>query len=183
MDLCRTWQIGLVTPLVAATLGAIYGLAGRAAEAFPLVAEALDGFRRRQAHTRPAFILLCAGIAHLSAGRINEAGSYAREALALGRRLGARGSEAHALHLAGDVASAGGAGDAEASYREGLALAGALGMRPLVAHCHLGLGRLARRARTQVETHEHLKAAAAMFREMGMASWAEQAEAALEERR
>jgi class 3 adenylate cyclase len=183
MDLCRTWQIGLVTPLVAATLGAIYGLAGRAAEAFPLVAEALDGFRRRQAHTRPAFILLCAGIAHLSAGRIDEAGSYAREALALGRRLGARGSEAHALHLAGDVASAGGAGDAEASYREGLALAGALGMRPLVAHCHLGLGRLARRARTQVETHEHLKAAAAMFREMGMASWAEQAEAALEERR
>jgi len=69
----------------------------------------------------------------------------AEEALALARRLGARASEAHALCLAGDVASTGGANDAEGYYREALVLAGELGMRPLVAHCHLGLGRLYRR--------------------------------------
>jgi hypothetical protein len=41
----------------------------------------------------------------LSAGRIDEARSHTREALALTRRLRARGSEAHALCLTGDVAS------------------------------------------------------------------------------
>ena len=34
---------------------------------------------------------------------------------------------------------------AEGHYREALALATELGMRPLVAHCHLGLGKLYRR--------------------------------------
>ena len=37
-------------------------------------------------------------------------------------RLGARGSEAHALCLAGDIASTAGADDAEGSYREALTL-------------------------------------------------------------
>jgi hypothetical protein len=32
--------------------------------------------------------------------------------------------------------------DAEGYYREALALAVELGMRPFVAHCHLGLGKL-----------------------------------------
>jgi len=50
------------------------------------------------------------------------------------------GSEAHALCLAGDVASTGEGEDAPGHFREALALADGLGMRPLVAHCHLGLG-------------------------------------------
>ena len=148
LDLCRTWQFVVGIPLVAATLGAAYALAGRADEALPLVAGAVEEFRSRQNHTRPALILLCAGTTYLSAGRIDEAASHAREALALTRRLGARASEAHALCLAGDVASTGGAEDAEGYYREALALADELGMRPLAAHCHLGLGKLYRRTGT-----------------------------------
>jgi hypothetical protein len=81
--------------------------------------------------------------------------------------------------LAGDVAWAGGAEDAEGYYREALALADTLGMRPLVAHCHLGLGKLYQRAGDSVKTEEHLRTAATMYREMGMAFWLEQAEAAL----
>src|SRR5207249_4046795 len=131
LDLCRTWQIVGGTPIVAATLGAAYALAGRADEALPLVAGAVEEGRSRQIHNRPpAFILLCAGMTYLSAGRIDGATSHAREALALTRRLGARGSEAHALCLAGDVASTSGAEDAEGHYREALALADELGMRP-----------------------------------------------------
>ena len=92
LDLCRTWQFVVGTPLVAATLGAAYALAGRADEALPLVAGAVEEFRRRQPFTHgPALILLCAGMTYLSAGRIDEAASHAREALALTRRLGARG--------------------------------------------------------------------------------------------
>jgi tetratricopeptide (TPR) repeat protein len=147
LELCRTLQFVVGTPLLAATLGAAYALAGRAHEALPLVAGAVEEFRRRQHHGWPALVLLCAGMASLWAGQIDEAASHAREALALTRRLGARGSEAHALCLAGDVASAGGADLADEHYRQALALATELGMRPLVAHCHLGLGALRSRWR------------------------------------
>jgi len=176
LDLCRTWQNGVATPVFAATLGAAYALAGRADEALPLVAGAVEEFRRRKIHTRPAFILLCAGTTYLSAGRIDEAASHAREALALTRRLGARGSEAEALCLAGDVASTGGAEDAPAYYHEALALAEALGMRPLVAHCHLGLGKLYGRTGKREQAQEHLATATTMYREMGMTYWLEKAE-------
>ena len=69
------------TPVVAATLGAAYALAGRADEALPLVAGAVEEFRGRQIHIWPALILLCAGMTYLPAGRIDEAASHAREAL------------------------------------------------------------------------------------------------------
>jgi len=56
-------------------------------------------------------------------------------------------------------------------------LAGELGMRPLVAHCHLGLGRLYRRTGDGAKVHEHLTTATTMYREMGMNFWLEKAEA------
>jgi tetratricopeptide (TPR) repeat protein len=179
LDLCRTWQFVVGTPLLAATLGAAYALAGRMDEALPLIAGAVEEFRRRPLHNRSALILLCAGTSYLWAGRIDEAASHAREALALTHRLGARGSEAHALCLTGDVASTSGAEDAEGDYREALALATDLGMRPLVAHCHLGLGKLYRRMEDRAKAQEHLGTAATMYREMGMTLWREQAETEL----
>jgi tetratricopeptide (TPR) repeat protein len=179
LDVCRTWQIVVGRAAVAAALGAAYALAGRADEGLPLVASAVEEFRSRQTHTWPALILLCAGMTYLSAGRIDEAASYAREALALTRRLGARASAAHALCLAGDVASAGGSGDAEAYYREALALAQDLGMRPLVAHCHLGLGKLYRRIGDRQQAEEDLTTATTMYREMDMRFWLDQAETEL----
>jgi class 3 adenylate cyclase/tetratricopeptide (TPR) repeat protein len=174
-DLCRTWQIAVERPLVGATLGVAYALAGRADEALPLVAGAVEAFRSRQRHNRPALIPLCAGTTCLSAGRIDEAASYAGEAVALTRRLGARGSEAHALCLAGDVASTGGAEDAEGFYRAALALADELGMRPLVAHCHLGLGKLYERTDKREPAREHFTIATEMYREMDMLFWLERA--------
>ena len=179
LDFSRTWQFVIYTPLRAAALGAAYVLAGRAEEALPLVAGAVEEFHGQRYDTRPAFIPLCAGMAYLAAGRIDEARRHAREALAISRRLGARGSEAHALCLAGDVASAGGE-DAEGYYRDALALATELGMRPLVAHCHLGLGKLYRRTGDQAKAEEYLTTATTMYREMGMDFWLEKAEAALE---
>src|SRR5438132_51013 len=65
----------------------------------------------------------------------------------------------------------------EAHYHEALALAEPRGMRPLVAHCHLGLGKLYRRMGKREQGHEHLAAATTMYREMDMRFWLEQAEA------
>jgi tetratricopeptide (TPR) repeat protein len=151
--------------------------ADRLDEALSLVERTVEEFRARTLYRRPGLVFLFAGMTYLRAGRIDEASDLAREALELTRRLGARGNEAHTLCLSGDIASTGGAEDAEGYYREALALADELGMRPLVARCRLGLGRLRRRAGTAQEAHEHLATAATMFREMGMRYWLEQAEA------
>ena len=86
-------------------------------------------------------------------------GAVGRACLLLGRldeaqRLGDRAVEsswhqpgftAHALYLLGDIATHPDRFDSEsgvAHYREALALAQLHRMRPLVAHCHLGLGKL-----------------------------------------
>jgi hypothetical protein len=49
-------------------------------------------------------------------------------------------------------------------------------MRPLVAHCHFGLGRLYRRMSTRETAEEHFTTATTMYREMDMQFWLEQAD-------
>jgi hypothetical protein len=51
-------------------------------------------------------------------------------------------------------------------------------MRPLVAHCHLGLGKLYRRSGRR-EAEEHLRTAVTMYGEMDMRFWLEPAQAEL----
>jgi hypothetical protein len=56
-------------------------------------------------------------------------------------------------------------------------------MRPLIAHCHLGLGKLDRRAGQREQAQEHFTTATTMYRDMDMRFWLEQADAALAELR
>jgi hypothetical protein len=67
-------------------------------------------------------------------------------------------------------------GSAEQHLYRALALGTELGMRPLVAHCHLGLGKLYRRTGKRKQAQEHLTAAMTMYREMGMTCWLQKAE-------
>jgi tetratricopeptide (TPR) repeat protein len=128
---------------VAAGLGYAYALQGHLAEGHALLEEAIGIGISTGA-------LLNHSVAWLSevcrlARRGEEAGQHARQALDLARKQKERGNEALALHQLGAVyahADPPDAAQAEAHYQQALALAEALGMRPLVAHCHLGLGRL-----------------------------------------
>jgi hypothetical protein len=56
-------------------------------------------------------------------------------------------------------------------------------MRPLQAHCHLGLGNLFRTTGKRDNAQEHIATATTMYREMGMQFWLEQAEAGAERRK
>ena len=92
------------------------------------------------------------------------------------------GREAWAWRLLGEIAAQTdppGVQEAETTYQEALTRASDLGMRPLVAHCHLGLGKLYRRTGDQTKAQEHLTTAATMYREMGMTFWLEKADAEL----
>lgn len=135
----------------------------------------------------------------LAAGRIlaNIASFYcslARACLLLGRcdearRLGNRALElcpsqpgfaAHALLLLGDVAARPDQFDAalsETHYREALAIAEGLGMRPIMAHCHFGLGKVYLRTGKPDQARDHLAVATTMYRDMEMRYWLAQVEA------
>jgi tetratricopeptide (TPR) repeat protein len=120
----------------------------------------------------------------LLAGREADARAAAQRALGLARQHKERGHEAYALRLLGEIAARADPldiGKAENHYRQALALAEELGMRPLMAHCHVGLGKLYRRIGSRQQAEEHLTTAAAMMREMKMGMWLENAEAELEE--
>jgi hypothetical protein len=49
-------------------------------------------------------------------------------------------------------------------------------MRPLVADCYFGLGKLYRHTGKREQAVEHITAATTMYREMDMRCWREQAE-------
>ena len=55
------------------------------------------------------------------------------------------------------------------------------GHRALIAHCHLGLGKLYRRTGKREQVREHLTTATTMYREMGMTYWLEQADREMKE--
>ncbi len=89
-------------------------------------------------------------------------------------------SDAHVLHLQGEIAAHPHRWHPEAAedcYRRALAVAAGCGLRPLVAHCHLGLGRLYRRTGQRLQAQEHMITATMMYREMDMRFWLEKAEA------
>jgi tetratricopeptide (TPR) repeat protein len=180
LDLCRTSEFHALMPATASSLAFALARDGRAAEALAL-AEELAGMRAsRRLHAEETLVSL--GAAYLLADRADAARAWAHEALEESRRRGARACEARAVHLIGEIASLGdqaGAGEAEGRYREALALASELGMRPLVAHCHLGLGKLSRQAGHPEQAKADVTAAATMYREMDMRFWLEKAEAVL----
>ena len=81
------------------------------------------------------------------------------------------GFAAYALLLQGDIAASSQGFDAERGetcYRAALALAEPRGMRPLIARCHLGLGRLHRRLGRRGQADRFLETVMAMHRGMEM---------------
>jgi tetratricopeptide (TPR) repeat protein len=138
------------------------------------VLQSTKGVVHRRAH-------VWLGRANFLLGRLDEAQSLGEE---VARSLRSAGFAAYAGHLLGDIATHPDRFDAEtgeAHYRKALALAEPRGMRPLVAHCHLGLGRLYRRTEKNQQALEHLTTATKMYREMGMTYWPENVEREIEE--
>jgi len=120
--------------------------------------------------------------AYLLAGRMQEAAQLARRALALARAHKERGHEAWAMRLLGEIAAHQDSPEIEPTkhhYRQALALAEELGMRPLVAHCHLGLGTLYAKTGQREQARAELSAAIEMYRAMDMTFWLPPAEVAL----
>jgi class 3 adenylate cyclase/tetratricopeptide (TPR) repeat protein len=185
LALCRGMEIRFALPFVAGSLGSAHLWSGRAADAVPLLEEAVEGQSAKRIRFLYSLFITFRAEAYLVLGRGAEAHEQAEQAVALARAHQERGWEAWGLKLLGDVyahepADAERAGGA---YRQALALATELGMRPLVGHCHLGVGKLRARTGNREQAQEHLSAAATLYREMDMRFWLGQAELAMTELR
>jgi tetratricopeptide (TPR) repeat protein len=181
LALCRNADLPLAFPAVASYLGMAYAQAGRMEEALPLLEQAQQQGASIQLGDRQTLRMLLLGTGYLHAGRLQDALPLAQEAIALARERQERGVEGYALHLLGALAACGTSPYvtlAAAYYQQALTLAAELGMRPLMAHCHLGLGRVYAQMAQREQTYAELSAAMALYQTMDMPLWHSQAEAA-----
>jgi len=181
--LLRTGNLAIHLPWAVASSASVLAHIGERSEALNRVSEGEELLNRQAAreivgHRGWAYGAL--GRACLLLDRLDEARVLAHRSIETSQRQ--PGFSAHALHLLGDIASHPDRfdGDGEsgaAHYREALGLAQQHGMRPLIAHCHLGLGRLYVRAGKSEQAEENLSIARSMYREMEMPFWLKQGEA------
>ena len=173
-------NVGVLYPSLVACLAWVVAQLGEANEALSLLQE---GEQLLQGHCESGYVgllgwlFLRLGRAALVLGRLDDARRLGNRALEAS--LHQPGFAAHAHLLLGDVVAHPERFDAKAAeihFRDALALAEALGMRPLVAHCRHALGKIYCRTGKPVPARDHLIAATAMYREMGMRFWLEQTE-------
>ena len=159
------------------TLGYAYAVGGRLREAIPL----LEASLKHLGETRRGHALFTARLAYayLRARRENEAARLASDALSIARGRGERGYEAWALHILGEITGHIAVPRPDIAihhHSEALALAQDLGMRPLAAHCYVGLARLYRSTAEREKAQDHFTTAMAMYQDMSMPFWLEKAE-------
>jgi tetratricopeptide (TPR) repeat protein len=167
---------------MAANLGEVFNVSGHIDDALALFDRAWQFAESKGLLAYGPSVLSLLGDAYGRAGRIDEAVATGLRALELARQLGQRADEARTLYLLGNIhgyAASANTNPAREQYQQAFALAHELGMRPLQAQCHLALGELAAKAGNRREAQEQLTPAVTMFREMGMQTWPEQAQAVL----
>jgi len=182
LEICQGVDSPPLFHAVSSALGYAYARSGRSAEAIPLLEEAVERPVLTSTHEGQSLRIIWLSEAYLLAGREADARAAAQRALGLARQHKERGHEAYTLRLLGEIAAREvplDIGKAENHYRQALALAEELGMRPLVAHCHIGLGKLYGRSGDLHKAKEHLTDGVAMMREMEMGLWLEEVEAEL----
>lgn len=179
----RKGNIQISLPHAVASSAWILAQVGEAEEALSRLREGDELLERRTASgiiEQVGLDYSWLGHAALLLGRLDDARRMADRALQ--HSSSQPGYAAHALHMRGDLATHPDQFDAESGethYRKALALAERLGMRPLLAHCHLGLGKLHQRIGKRSEAREHANIASKMYHEMDMHFWLQQAEAGM----
>ena len=181
-EVCRTADLPLIRPATGTLLGLAYALRGRVTKGLSLLEESeAETPSVRIFDTSTARTAL--GTGYLLAGRLSAASEIASGAADLAAARGFRGSQAWAAHLLGEIATCRDPPEvapAEEHYRRALTVAEELGMRPLVAHCHRGLGLLYQRVGERRKAEEQVTTALAMYRDMDMGFWQQKTEVDLQ---
>jgi tetratricopeptide (TPR) repeat protein len=171
LELCRHYNFNNWLPTVAALLGKAHVSLGQIESGVALLEKAVGLGGQAGIGSSYALWLIYLAEAYLLAHRTPDSLTLAHRALALSREHKEEGYEAWALRLLAEIAATAdppARPEAEARYQEALALGERLRMRPLIARCHLGLGRLFGRVGDQASADTHSARGAELCRQLEM---------------
>ncbi len=177
VEICRRSNFAPLFLLVACDLGQAYMLSGRVPEAVALLEEATAQSGTLRLMPTHAWNVTMLAESYLRAGRLDDATREIERGLGMARANKQRWLEAEAFRIQSEVRAQTVPADLAGALADGeraVSIAGEMGLRPLLGRCHLALARLGRRA-GDAGAWEHLERATALFGEMEMRFWSEQA--------
>jgi class 3 adenylate cyclase/tetratricopeptide (TPR) repeat protein len=180
--LCREANVLSAFSFTAGSFGHAQSLLGHPDHALPMLWEAVMPQKVSFSVTPSAYPLTALAEAYRVKGDTKKAIQNAEEALSISRQNGERGFGAWALYYMAKIQSDGGPeqiDQALQSYRQAKEEAIELRMRPLLAHCHMGLGEAYIKTGFNEEARSELLAAIELYRCMDMNFWLPKAESAL----
>jgi class 3 adenylate cyclase/tetratricopeptide (TPR) repeat protein len=144
LRLCKAHDLDAYLSRIMAALGCAKARSGQIRDGLQLLREAVALDKSDEARTTRAFALTALAEASLLAGEPEKATSHVTEALRQTRKYRERGEEAYARWLHATILSVSGENSQAAGsmLTDAADLAAELGMKPLLAHCYLGLGDL-----------------------------------------
>jgi tetratricopeptide (TPR) repeat protein len=182
LALCREADVLSAFSFTAGCLGHAQSLLEHPDDALPILGEAVTPQKVSFSIVPSAYPLTALAEAYRLKGDTKKAIQNAEEALSIFRQNGERGYGAWALYYMAKIQSDGGPEQIDQtlqSYRQAKEQATELGMRPLLAHCHMGLGEAYVKTGLSEKARPELLAAIELYRCMDMAFWLPKAESAL----
>ncbi|MBI1733863.1 MAG: AAA family ATPase [Candidatus Rokubacteria bacterium] len=164
-------------------LGYARVMLGRPADGLPLLAEAVEQSGAMKIRAGHSVWELRLAEGYLVAGRAGEALDLSLGVLERTQKYAERGYEAYALRTLAEIHTRRfppAAAEAEAAFRGAARLARELGLKPLLAHCHLGLARLLVALGRSSEAQDALAVATDLYRAHAMTFWLADADALLD---
>ena len=184
LALCREADALSVFSFIAANLGHAHCLLGNPDAVLPILEEAVKSHKSNLS-TAPAIYPLTAlaEVYHLK-GQTKKAINNLEKAFEIFKQKGERGFGAWALYHMAKIQSQGESEQvqqATQSFRQAKKQAVELGMRPLLAHCHNGLGQVYIIEGKTSDARSELATALDLYRSMGMDHWMPQVQSAFKE--
>jgi tetratricopeptide (TPR) repeat protein len=181
IDVCRNFEIPYYEVVLTPLLAEAHIEAGKSKLAIELLERVKGLGQRMSMGNQLPLIIGTLSEALFADGDIDRAGDLAKDAIEITRAQHQRGFEAGLLKLLAKIANRRSEDAlAERLYNESLRAAAECGMRPLVAHCHLGLGELYRKLNGA--SRSHLRLAADLYQEMQMTKWLKKVQMSFDQR-
>ncbi len=188
LRICESAEIPVQRRVIVSSLAVAYAFVGRVDEALGLLDSIADpnlwvrGKSTRQIPLGRSMGTVWQVKTYMLAGRQRKAEVLAREALEVFRESKDRGSEAWLRYLLAEILAnrhPSSLSQVEAGYRAAFTLADELGMRPLQAHCYLGLGKVHAQFKDISIARSEIGTARDLYLAMGMSFWVDKSGLAL----
>jgi class 3 adenylate cyclase/tetratricopeptide (TPR) repeat protein len=173
VGLCRAHDLDAYVSRVMAGLGCAKSRVGQVSEGLALLEQAVSLDTSAEPRTTRTFALTALSEVYFLGGDLTRALTTANEAVQQARAYEERGAEAYACWVLAttESASAGDLDGAARTFQAAITIATELHLRPLLAHCYVGLGDLNERRGNRGEANEHWERGRQLFDALRMQPW------------